>query len=364
MAVTSASRSPVRVLIVGAGAVGCFYGSRLHRPDADTGEHVLVSLVCRSNYAAIVERRGVEMRTRAYGDYLFSPEFVFPSIAAASEKGIRWDYVVVTTKALPDLGDDSSVVSPVATPQTSIVLIQNGVGVEEPYRRRFGADVQILSAVTVVSAEQISPGIVVQNRWTRIHVGPFVKGRWDQSGTVIGENGPDHLAAKRFVQMLKDGGVGDAEACTEQQLQVIRWHKIAINGSMNPSAVLSNGTPNAEMTEDDELRHHLRQCMEEVFRGASAVLGIPFPPAGLATADKLLKSIGRNTGARPSMLVDWEHGSRMELEVILGNPIRMARERGVEMPRLEAMYGLLKMAQKRRDEKVRDNKERHLQTKL
>lgn len=135
---------------------------------------------------------------------------------------------------------------------------------------------------------------------------------------------------------------------------------------MNPSAVLSNGTPNARMVGDDELRHHLRGCMEEVFRGASAVLGIPFPPAGLATADQILKSTARNTGGRPSMLVDWEHGARMELEVILGNPIRMAREQGVEMPRLEAMYGLLKMAQTRRDEKTRDEGggNRHLNTKL
>jgi len=358
MSVTS--RNPVRVLIVGAGAVGCFYGSRLHQP----AKHVLVSLVCRSNYAAIVERSGVEMRTRTYGDYLFSPEFVFPSITAASEKGVNWDYVVVATKALPDLGDDSSVISPVVTPQTSIVLIQNGVGVEEPYRRRFGKGIHILSAVTVVSAEQISHGVVKQNRWTRIHVGPFVEGKWDQD-TVARKDGPEYSTTKAFVQMLKDGGVNDAEACDERELQVVRWHKIAINGSVNPSAVLSNGTPSAQMAGDDELRQHLHHCMEEVFRAASAILGIPFPPAGLPNADQLVASIARNVGGRASMLVDWEHGSRMELEVILGNPIRMAREQGVEMPRLEAMYGLLKMAQKRRDEKLKDEtKGRHSRTKL
>lgn len=48
----------------------------------------------------------------------------------------------------------------------------------------------------------------------------------------------------------------------------------------------------------------------------------------------------------------------MELEVILGNPIRIANEKGVRMPRLESMYALLKMAQSRRDEKLKLQKEK------
>ena len=103
------------------------------------------------------------------------------------------------------------------------------------------------------------------------------------------------------------------------------------------------------MVMNPELREHLRGCMEEVFHAASVVLGEPLP-SHLATADQILKSTERNTGGRPSMLVDWEKGSRMELEVILGNPIRMARKKGVSMPRLQAMYSLLAMAQVRRGE--------------
>ena len=50
------------------------------------------------------------------------------------------------------------------------------------------------------------------------------------------------------------------------------------------------------------------------------------------------------------MLLDWEAGRPLELEVILGNPIRIARRKGVEMPRLQSLYALLKMAETRRDE--------------
>ena len=103
------------------------------------------------------------------------------------------------------------------------------------------------------------------------------------------------------------------------------------------------------MVMNPELREHLRGCMDEVFHAASVVLGGPFPPH-LATAEQILKSTERNAHGRPSMLVDWEKGSRMELEVILGNPIRIAKSKGVNMPRLQAMYSLLAMAQVRRDE--------------
>lgn len=121
-----------------------------------------------------------------------------------------------------------------------------------------------------------------------------------------------------------------------------------INAAMNPSAVLSGGTPNATMVKDSNLRLHLEGCMEEVFRAASTVIGIPFPPPKLATIEQILRSTERNEGGKPSMLLDWERGSTMELEAILGNPIRLAIEKGVVMPRLQAMYALLKTAQAKR----------------
>jgi len=101
------------------------------------------------------------------------------------------------------------------------------------------------------------------------------------------------------------------------------------------------------MSKDEELGQHLLACMQEVFRAAEAVLGVPLS-SKLATPERIIESTKRNTDGRPSMLLDWERGATMELEVILGNPIRLAREAGVRMDRLETMYALLKMAQRRR----------------
>lgn len=218
--------APIHVLIAGGGAVGGFYGSRLHRPEARPA--VLASVVCRSNYDA-VKRSGFNMETHSYGKYHFNPHAVYKSMSEASKQ--QYDYVVVTTKALPDVLDDSELIQDVVTPaKTSIVLIQNGVGVEEPHRQRFPKN-PILSAVTVVSAAQVAHGHIVQNRWTRISIGPYMQSASQQS-----EQSSDAQLEKmstarteEFVQLLKDGGVKDAEVYDEAGLQLVRWHKIAVS---------------------------------------------------------------------------------------------------------------------------------------
>ncbi|KAK0558090.1 hypothetical protein OC846_000083 [Tilletia horrida] len=352
----ASSSTPVHILIVGAGAVGCFYGSRLH--DASRG--VLVSLVCRSNYKAIAAS-GVKMETRNFGNYNFTPHRVFSSIehaaastdtsasSSSSSSAIRWDYIVVTTKALPDIVDDAAQIRALVAPSHSaIVLIQNGVGIERPHRLAFPTN-PILSSVTVISAEQIAQGVIRQNRWMRIHLGAFYTDAPSAPPPSRELQTQSEQANSRLVDLLQAGGVSDASAHSPAELQLIRWHKLTINSAFNPSAVLSGGSTNSAMALDPELRIHVRGVMQEIWETAPRILGQPFD-SHLATPDKILTSTERNTSGRPSMLVDWEQGRPMELEVILGNPIRIAREHGLEMPRLQSLYALLKMAQSRRDE--------------
>lgn len=255
----------------------------------------------------------------------------------------------MSTKALPDKVDDSATIAPaVRDSKTCIVLIQNGFGVEDPHRKRFPHN-PIVSAVTIISAELIDPGTVRQNRWTRISMGPYSDGR----------SGPGTLAMQdlrlRGAQCVNElvrfftehGKLRDAEAYEETGLQTVRWHKLCINSAMNPSSILSGGIGNSDMVLNQELRLHLKACMEEVFAAAPAVLGRALPEK-LATPEQILVSTERNKGSKPSMLLDWEAGRPLELEVILGNPVRIARERGFEMSKLQSLYALLRSAQDRR----------------
>lgn len=316
-----------------------------------------VSLVARSNYAAI-QKDGVKMETHSFGDYLFRPHAVFPSAdeaaKSASAAGHAWDYVVVTTKALPERGDASALIQPLVSPSSAIVVIQNGVGVEAPYRARFPPN-PIVSAVTVISAEQTAPGVVRQNRWTRISIGPYTDGR----GT--GDEGTARAGDRAVADIGRWwgdlGGIRDVDPHDEIDLQLVRWHKLCINSAMNPSAVLSGGRGNADMVADAELREHLTGVMDEIRAAVPKILGRPFPDS-LATPDRIIRSTERNTGSKPSMLLDWEAGRPMELEVILGNPVRIARERGASLPRMQTLYALLRSAQETRERSKSDGKGR------
>ena len=331
---------PIDILIVGAGAVGAFYASRLaYAPDTQ------VSVICRSNYA-VVKAEGFSVTSPQYGNYKFVPSQAFASPDEARKSKIQWDYIIVSTKALPDVSDDSEILEGLVGDGTAIVLVQNGLGVEAPYAERFPGKT-ICSAVTIVSAAQTSPGVIKHNRWTRINVGPFLPHL--DNGHALFTDAKAIEQNNRFVALLQAGGIKDASTYDHAKLQLVRWHKIAVNASMNPSSVLSGGTPNGAMALDDELYRHLKGVMDEVLTTAPKVLGKPFPRE-FASAEAILRSTQKNTsGSKPSMALDWEQGKRMELEVILGNPIRIARERGFEMPRLQSLYALLRRAQENRD---------------
>lgn len=356
---TMSDNNPVHILIVGAGAVGCFYASKLHQ--TYQSRPILVSLVCRSNYKAIAAN-GVSLETHSFGNYHFDPHAVFSSIAEAgaykAEGFTRWDYVVVTTKALPDVTNDAHDIRPLVTrgvDGSAIVLIQNGVGIEEVHRVEYGEN-PIVSAVTVISAEQVSHGVIKQNRWTRITMGTYTNGQAKPNSLLSNADLINRLTTttdshiKNLVAWFSATGIRDAEFTPELSLQQTRWHKLCINASMNPSSVLSGGTTNSRMSLDPELRIHLNACMNEIFETAPKILGIPFDEKKHASPERILKSTERNTSGKPSMLLDWQAGRPMELEVILGNPIRIARREAIQMPRLQTLYALLKMAQTRRIE--------------
>lgn len=339
----------IKVLIVGAGAVGAFYGSRIAQV-----QDTQVSVICRSNYKAVTAN-GFKVTSPKYGEYKFIPHQTFANPQEARESNTNWDFILVSTKALPDVSDDSEILEGlVKKGHTSIVLVQNGIGVEEPYSRRF-PDSTILSAVTIVSAEQTSPGFIKHNRWTRISIGPYLPGVVESTKL----NDEQTIAVDRngaFVKLLQAGGISDAQEYSHWKLQMVRWHKIAINASMNPSAVLSAGSTNNDMSLDPELYIHLKGVMDEVLETAPKILGTELP-AEFATSEQLLKSTQKNTsGSKPSMLLDWEQGKTMELEVILGNPIRIARSHGLEMPRLQTLYALLRKAQENRTKKRQGSK--------
>lgn len=130
------------ILIVGTGAVGGFYGSRLSSVPGTK-----VSAICRSNYDTI-KKNGLRVTSPIFGDSIFKPTYTFASPDEARDtkrrENLLWDYLIVTTKVL---GDPSALVEGLVDDDSGIVVFQNGLGIEEPYAKRFPRS-PILSAVT------------------------------------------------------------------------------------------------------------------------------------------------------------------------------------------------------------------------
>ena len=132
-------------------------------------------------------------------------------------------------------------------------------------------------------------------------------------------------------------------------MQFARWHKTAINASINPTTVLAGGCTTQATGLDPELYTHVAGVMREILDVAVKVLGAPLPES-LPTIEAVLQGVKDDTsGSRPSMWHDWTAGRGLELESIVGNVLRQARAVGVDVPRTQTLYALLKMAQEMRN---------------
>jgi ketopantoate reductase len=130
---------------------------------------------------------------------------------------------------------------------------------------------------------------------------------------------------------------------------------------MNPTSILSGGMPSSEMVKDNKLREHLTGCMEEVFDAAKKIFGIARFPTECASIQRILKSTeraGERATIKPSMLADWERGRPLEIQAILGLPIRIAANAGVKLPRIQSMYAFLTQLELARSRKKEANQDR------
>lgn len=132
-----------KVLIFGAGGVGCIYGYILDRGGAK------VTAVCRTNYEA-AKADGIWIRSKLWGNVHYRPAVV---LAVTEAKG-PFDFVLVCSKAFPGT---SKMIEAAVSERTTIVLAQNGIGIEEEYAELYPNNT-IISGVVWLPTTQVEPG--------------------------------------------------------------------------------------------------------------------------------------------------------------------------------------------------------------
>ncbi|KAF5616473.1 2-dehydropantoate 2-reductase [Fusarium tjaetaba] len=313
-----------RVLIFGTGNIGILYSYVLWRAGAS------VVCICRSNYEDAKEN-GFTIWSTVIGDRTFRPQIVssIEDAIATSEK--PFDYLLVCTKAFPNSNPSPAIlVASVVkhSPDVAVVLIQNGIGIEQPYRDLF-PNTCIISGVTYSPTTQVSPTGICHTESLRLCIGSFSAQSPLEDDTSI-------IAS--LADLLKAGG---ASVEVHPSIQIERWKKLVANAAWNPICALSQCRDVQFLSTSPVAMDCAQGVMREVVAVGNAVLG----PGSLDEAvieHQLKRTAARKwPGVEPSMMADILSGKQAEVAVIVGEVVELARKRGVSAPRLETLYSLI-----------------------
>ena len=240
----------------------------------------------------------------------------------------RYDFLVICTKQLPDKYDLATAVAALVTPGlTSIVLIQNGLNIHLPFTSAYPTNVT-MSAVSMI-------GSFINGENKIKHIGPDRL----QIGPHYHPGVPDSVSLERtqtFINLYASGGA--KECILAPNMPKARYEKILWNGTYNTVCALMDMTV-GELQRSGARETLLMPIMQEIVAVAKAD-GIEI---GEEVVQHMAFRVPDTSAYRPSMLLDRDEGRPMEFEVILGDPIRRAKELGVEVPMMKTVYELLKL---------------------
>lgn len=269
--------------------------------------------------------------------------------------------------------------------KTSLVLIQNGLDIEAPLAAAF-PDTPILSGVSMIGSRLTSPRSIFHEDPDMLRLGPYYhhtpeqeqeqqQGEKDKNNrenagiatpnpsststttTTSNHTSSSNLsllsrqtqldAARRFVDLYNAGLAGakqksGAECVLVDDVVAARWRKLLWNGSFNTICTLLRISV-GELLSSPGRDTLLEPAMREIAAIATAA------GFGATVSDDVVRFLLQDTPPtspfRPSMLVDLEKGRPFELDVILGAPLRVARQYAVPTPVLTQVYELLRVVQ-------------------
>jgi 2-dehydropantoate 2-reductase len=296
-----------RIAVVGAGAIGLYYGGKLAQFGRD------VHFLLRSDYES-VRRRGLRIRSR-------EEKIHVPKVRAYRSTGEigPCDLVIVAVKTTsnPDL---PPLILPLLGEKTMILTFQNGLGNEEFLARHFDAG-RIMGGLCYICLNRVGPGVVERFGAARLAIGEFASLPKPRTHDVSWE--------------FKRCGV----VCSVvADLALERWRKLVWNVAFNGLTITAGGIDTAALLADDGLRLEALELMNEII-GIASACGQKLPTI---LALDYLKRTAAMGPYRPSTLLDYEAGRPLEIDAIWGEALRRGRAVGASVPRLEQLYARLR----------------------
>ncbi|WP_421954600.1 ketopantoate reductase family protein [Polaromonas sp.] len=319
-----------KVCVIGAGAIGGFFGARLAQGWAD------VSVVARGATLEALQKNGWLLESA--GQRQAAP---VRAVADTVALGLQ-DVVIIAVKSYA-LASVAPMVKPLLGPQTIVIPALNGVpwwftqGAEKlPVSGRLAsADADgtidmaipsgaVLGAVVYPACSSPEPGMTRHNSGSKVVFG--------EPGTAAGAEPTARLQA--WISLLQKAGF-DAEASTDIRTEV--WKKLLGNACFNPVSMIT-GSATDLMIDDPNIYRLFTVMMGETLAVGQA-LGID---PGIQVADRI--ALTRKLGnVKTSMLQDSEAGRGVEIDAILGAVSELGRKTGVATPALDTVFALAHM---------------------
>jgi 2-dehydropantoate 2-reductase len=304
----------MRFLVLGAGAVGGYFGGRLAEAGRD------VTFLVRGGRAAALAEHGLKVDS-PLGDFR-----VPVSLATAERVGGPYDVVLLTAKHY-DLDAAIAAIRPGVGPDTAVLPLLNGLVHLSRLDAAFGAR-RVLGGVAYVGASLQPDGTIRHHN--RL------------SGIAFGERSGDPGSKRaRVIEAAFAGTLVSAPASDNIMLEM--WEKFVMISAMAGMNCLLRGTVgDIAATEDGAalMLEALAEC-----QAVAAASGFPVRAQSFERVQAMLTERGSINSA--SMRQDLEAGRRTEADAVVGDMLRRARGFGIATPLLRAAYCHLQVHENR-----------------
>ena len=305
----------MRILVVGAGAVGGYFGGRLAQAGRD------VTFLIRPGQIEQFRSLGLRILSPMHGDFT-----VRPTPITAGQIASPYDVIFLSVKGY-DLDGAIADFAPAVGPQTMILPVLNGMRHIDVLAQKFGKQA-VLGGVCYVSAEVDSQGRIVQLA--------------DFQSLSYGElDGKKTSRIEAVLQTFQGAGFDTAVSTNILQDMWQKWVWLATAGTITCLLRGNIGEVAAVPGGIDLSLSALHECA-----AIAGACGYPMPEPFVTEKSAQLTAAGSSLTS--SMYRDLENHARVEVDTILGDLLERGRKQGVSAPMVQAAFVGLTIYQKER----------------
>ncbi len=300
----------MRILVLGAGGTGGYFGGRLAQCGAD------ITFLVRKPRAAQLEQHGLQIRS-PLGDADFPVAHVVAEDLAALVQSRPFDLVLLSCKAY-DLDSSLDAIAPAVGPQTTVMPILNGLLHYAELDARFGRE-RVLGGLCFISATKGPDGEVM-------HLGK-------PASITFGERdgNPDTARVRDFAALCEQASLDHLAADDiNQQL----WNKYSFLTTLAAGTCLMRASVGTIVAGEGGT-----EFMQALYRECLAVAEAAGQPVSAQTQTIALGNLTQaDSPVKASMLRDLEAGQRVEAAHIVGDMWHRAQGGGIGAPLLGAAW--------------------------